>query len=252
MRSKSITFIPPQTALSRQEPPAGDGLSSGPASLRTPPFSIRPAARPKIIPIVQVGITLDRTASTMEFADGVTKCLPLILDPLEGKAREVQVWLQTHGDRECGQDEVLLTDAGTTAQAIADAKTIVYEGGGDPAEHHLDAIDTLHGRIPWNPDPAESRRALVAVITADSKPAQSRRSAAEIGKSIHASGVALYVIGQPTPTLVELVEAASGFFFEISNNPQPTEMQRIADAVGASITSPLSKPATRTAPASNV
>ena len=122
----------------------------------------------------------------------------LILDPIKDKARGVTVWLQTHGDRETGQDEVLLTDGGTPDQTIADAASIVYDGGGDPPEHHLDAVETLHARIPWNPNPAEARGALIAITTDDSKPAQSGRSADDIGRARRlqrARGRSIYRLG---------------------------------------------------------
>ena len=234
--------------------PACGGVSAPrPRSSALPSFTVRPAARPKVMPVVEIGITIDRTGSTSAFAEGVKKSLSLILDPLKDKARGVTVWLQTHGDRETGQDEVLLTDCGTPDQAVADAATIVFEGGGDPAEHHLDGVETLHRRIPWNPNAAEARGALIVIVTADSKPAESGRSAGEIGRVIKNSGVALYVIGQPTVVMLELVEAADGFFFEISNNPQVVEMRRIADMVAASIAASFSRAtATRPAPAPTV
>ncbi len=162
-------------------PACGATAAPGPAASSAPSFTVRPAARPKVTPVVEIGITADRTASTAAFAQGVKKSLPLILGPVKERARGVTVWLQTHGDRETGQDEVLLTDSGTPDQAMADAETIVYEGGGDLPEHHLDAVETLHNRIPWNPDPAVARGALIAITTDDSKPAHSGRSAEEIG-----------------------------------------------------------------------
>ena len=231
-------------------PACGTTAAPRPAAASSPSFTVRPAARPKVTPVVEIGITVDRTGSTAAFAEGVKKSLPLILGPVRERARGVTVWLQTHGDRETGQDEVLLTDGGTPDQAMADAETIVYEGGGDPAEHHLDAVETLYNRIPWNPNPAEARGALIAITTDDSKPAHSGRSAEEIGRSIKESGVTLYVIGHPTPVMLELVEAAGGFFFEISNDPQVAEMRRVADMVAASITASFSRAtATRPAPA---
>ena len=156
-------------------PACGAASPGRPRSPSSPSFTVRPAPRPKVMPVVEIGFTTDRTGSTAAFAEGVKKSLPLILDPIKDKARGVTVWLQTHGDRDTGQDEVLLTDGGTPDQAIADAESIVYEGGGDPPEHHLDAVETLHARIPWNPNPAEARGALIAITTDDSKPAQSGR-----------------------------------------------------------------------------
>lgn len=213
-----------------------------------PTFTVRPAKRPKVNPEVQMGLTVDRTGSMSGFPEAVKNSLPLIFDPVEAKARGLQVWLQTHGDRDEGEHEVLLTDGGSAAQALSDAATIVFQGGGDPPEHHLDGIETILNRVPWNPNPAEARGAIVAITTDDTKAAQSGRSAEEIGRAIKEKGIVFCLIGQPTPTLLALSKAASGFFFEISDNPSVDEMRRIADMIAASITASLSKP-TVTCPA---
>lgn len=229
------------------------GAKPSGTSTAEPTFTVRPALRPKVTPEVQMAIAVDRTGSMTAFPTAVKNSLPLIFDPVEAKARGLQVWLQTHGDRDEGQHEVLMTDGGTAAQALSDAATIVFEGGGDPPENHLDGIETILNRVPWNPNPTEARGAIVAITTADTKPAQSGRSAEDIGKAIKDKGIVFCLIGQPTPTLLELNKAASGFFFEISDNPSVDEMCRIADMVAASITASLPKlSATRPAPAPTV
>jgi hypothetical protein len=170
---------------------------------------------------------------------------PLILKPIEARAQELRVWVQTHGDREEGMEEVLLTDGESADKAIADIERIVFDGGGDPPEHHLDAIEVLMNRVPWSANPLESRGAILAVLTADSKPAQSGHSPAEIGAEIKRRGLLLYVVGERTPSLDKLVKAADGLFFQISNNPSKEEMELIAGQLAASISLSVGGVATR-------
>lgn len=72
--------------------------------------AIRPATRPKIQVKVELACTVDRTGSSQHFANGIRKGVPMILDQIQAKARGLRVWLQTHGDEDCGQQSVLLTD----------------------------------------------------------------------------------------------------------------------------------------------
>lgn len=210
-----------------------------------PRVQIRPAARPKVLPKVDVALTVDRTGSTDPFAEGLQKMSRDVLKLIESKALALKVWLQTHGDRDEGMMEALLTDGGTADQAIADLGTVIFEGGGDPAESHADAVELLMNRVPWNANPLESRGAIIAILTADSKPAQSGHSAAQIGEEIRRRNLLLYVVAQRTPILNELVKAADGLFFEISNTPSKDEVEQIANQLAASIIQTASGSATR-------
>ncbi len=158
-----------------------------------------------------------------------------ILVQVAAKARAVKCWLASHGDLDEGQDFVIHTDGGTPEQAIEDIKKIAYGGGGDPPEHHLDAIEALLDRVPWSVDPSRARGAILAFLTADSKPAKSGTTAPELGKRIKDKGLLLYLVCEPTPTLRELVDTAGGLMFQISNNPDLVDLQRIAGQLAASI-----------------
>jgi hypothetical protein len=210
-----------------------------------PKVQIRPAARPKVLPKVDVALAVDRTGSTEPFAEGVQRMSRDVLKLIESKALALRVSLQTHGDRDEGMMEALLTDGGPADQAIGDLGTVIFAGGGDPPEHHLDAIEVLMNRVPWNANPLESRGAIVAILTADSKPAQSGHSAAQIGEEIRRRGLLLYLVAQRTPTLNELVKAAEGLFFEISNTPSKYEVEQITNQLAASIIQTASGSATR-------
>lgn len=214
---------------------------------------MRPAVRPKIPCEVQIAITDDRTGSSEAFKTGIPITVEGILNPVVAKAREVKVWLQTHGDLDEGQDMVLLVDGGTADDAERAVKGVVYEGGGDAPEHHLDAVERLANTVPWIADPRKARGAIVALLTADSKPARSGKSARQIGEEIRTRGVLLYLVCEETPTLRELSDAAGGWIFKISNSPDPKELQSIASKVAASITQVAGSGATvpLTAPRTN-
>ncbi len=196
---------------------------------------VRPAGRPKLQVEVELACTVDRTGSSQHFAEGILKSFPMITSQIAGKARKVSVWLQSHGDEDFGQSPVLLTNGGTAEQAAKDLANVVFEGGGDAEEHHLSAIEVLANSVPWNSDPRKARGALLAFMTADSKPAGSGLSARELGESLRKRGLLLYLICEPTPQFQDLCDGAGGLMFPISNDPDPKEMQKIAGQLSASI-----------------
>jgi len=205
---------------------------------------VRPAARPKIQADIEVAFAIDRTGSSKQFATGIPVTAELILKQLEARARKVTCRVQTHGDQEEGQMPILVIEDATVDQTIEEIKKITYEGGGDPAEHHLDGIEHLLNTTPWSLDPSQSRGAILAFLTADSKPATSGASADEIGQKIKDQGILLYLVCQPTKSLQELVDAADGLLFEITNKPDPDDLQRIAGQLATSIVSTVGSGAT--------
>jgi hypothetical protein len=159
----------------------------------------------------------------------------MIVSQVKAKAREVKCWLASHGDIDDGQNFIIHTDAGTPDQAVEDIKKIAYGGGGDPAEHHLDAVESLLNRVPWTADPTRARGAIIAFTTADTKPAKSGITALALGTKIKEKGILLYLVCELTPALQELASAAEGLVFQISNSPDPGELQKIASQLAASI-----------------
>lgn len=199
------------------------------------PSLVRPAARPKIQCEVQLAATVDRTGSSEPFQVGIPMTFEMIVNQVAAKARSVKCWLASHGDLDEGQEFVVHTDGGSPDQAIEDIKKIVYGAGGDPPEHHLDAVESLLNKVPWTANPARARGAILAFTTADSKPARSGISARDLGAEIRRHGILLYLVCEPTPTLHDLVKSAEGLMFRITNSPDPSELQRIAAQLAASI-----------------
>jgi hypothetical protein len=199
------------------------------------PSLVRPATRPKIQCEVDLAATVDRTGSSERFQTGIPMTFEMIVSQVKNKARSMKCTVASHGDLDEGQDFIIHTDGGTPEQAIEDIKKINYGGGGDPPEHHLDAIETLVDRVPWIADPSRARGAVLAFMTADTKPARSGVTASALGKKIKDKGLLLYLVCEPTPTLQELATAAEGLMFQISNNPNPAELQKIAAQLAASI-----------------
>lgn len=200
-----------------------------------PDFLPTPVARPRLPVMVEFAIAIDRTGSTKVFASGTQAMIREILHSIEPKVQSSKVWVQTHGDEDYGQEPVLLTDGGDIEQAIADVQTIVFEGGGDPEEHHLDAIETAFRTIPWSNDRRRVRGVMICFLTADSKPSRKGLSPESIGGAISQQGILLYVVAQRTPLVSAFCQAAKGMFVEISNDPSPDDIERIAAAIGASI-----------------
>ena len=194
--------------------------------------------RPKLPLSVDLAITVDRTASSLQFQDGIPVVMESVLRGIEPLVTGMRVFLYTHGDLDEKQDTVLMTDGGSPDQALADLKQIRYEGGGDPKESHLDAIEHVAEGILRNATPGASRTALLAIMTADSKPCRSGRSASELGEWIRKQGIRLYTVCEPTPTLYQLVKSAGGLMFAISVTPNRSDFQIIAAQLTASITQP--------------
>jgi hypothetical protein len=184
---------------------------------------------------VEVAATVDRTGSSEPFAVGIPLTYETIVQQVAAKARSVKCWVASHGDLDCGEPFVLHTDGGTPEQAIADIKKIVYGGGGDAEEHHLDAIESLLNKVPWTANPARARGAILAFTTADSKPTRSGISARDLGAEIRRRGILLYLVCESAPALQDLVKSAEGLMFQITNSPDPVELQRIAAQLAASI-----------------
>lgn len=217
------------------------------ATAVTPPPgpTFRPAARPKIQCDVDIGMTVDRTGSSEPFRDGIPRTAEIILSQVSAKARSVRCWVASHGDLDEGQDFILHTDGGAVDQAVQDMKRIAFGGGGDPPEHHLDAVEELLNRVPWSADPTRARGAILAFTTAETKPARSGVAAAELGKRIAGRGLLLYLVGEPTPVLQSLVSGAGGLLFQISNSPDTTSLQRIAAQLSASIVASVARGSTQ-------
>ncbi len=197
---------------------------------------VQSAVRPKKVQCkVEIACTVDRTGSSEPFQTGIPKTFEIVISQITAKAKNVTCWVQSHGDLDEGQEVILHTDGGTAEEAVEDIKKITYGGGGDPPEHHLDAIESLLDSVPWTLDPSRGRGAIVAFTTSDTKPAASGISAAELGKKIRAQGILLYLVCEETPELMQLAENAEGLVFHISNSPDPEELQKIAGQLAASI-----------------
>lgn len=205
---------------------------------------MRSALRPKIPVEVDLAVTVDRTGSSEQFATGIPATFETICKQVQAKAASCKVWLQSHGDLDEGQEPVLLTNGGSGEQAVSDIRSIRFTGGGDPPEHHLDGISTLLETVPWTANPMKARGAILAFMTADSKPLRSGASPAELGARIRERRVLLYLICQPTACLREFCDAAGGLMFQISNSPDPADLQKIASDIGKSILGTLQSGAT--------
>jgi hypothetical protein len=216
-----------------------------PLQVVAPETTVMPNYQQSRVPVnLQMAVDVDRTGSLRRYAEGVPRTLEAILGHLNGKTAGLEVSLQSHGDLDCNEPHILLTDRGTPEQAIADARTIIFEGGGDPRETHLDAIEHLLDTVPWGADPTRSRGAFIAFLTDDTKPTRSGKTPEQLGYEFQRRKILLYLVCQRTPALHSLCTAAGGMMLEISNSPDTAQLLNIAEALSASIAASVGSGAT--------
>jgi hypothetical protein len=201
-------------------------------------------ARPKQVCEVDLATTVDRTGSSIEFETGIQTTYEMIISSVAAHVQNLRLFLYSHGDLDEGQEIILHTDGGSPEVAIDDIKHVKFGGGGDVKEHHLDAIEYLMNHVPWRSIPGRSHSSILAFMTADSKPCKSGMTVRQLGEEIKKRKVLLYAICEQTPLLDELVRAAGGLMFAISNSPDPGELQVIASQLSASITGSIASKAT--------
>lgn len=196
-----------------------------------------PLAPKKKIPVRVHLITLiDRTGSSAVFARGIGTMADGIFDDVAKTAVEVVVSVQSHGDLDFGQEEILLIDRGSPRDAQASLRTISFGGGGDEEESHLDAVEKMLESIPIETDPRQCRCVVLLFGTADSKPARSGRTPEQIGGALADLGLLTYVVWQPGADAIQrFVSASNAMFVEISNNPSPAMLASVSARIGASI-----------------
>jgi hypothetical protein len=199
----------------------------------------------KVQPEVNIGFAIDATGSSGPFADGIQRSVAQILKPIGAKARSVRVYQMTYGDEDYDQSPVLITDGGTIEQALADNARIVFEGGGDAPEHHLSGVHALVKIMGRVSDPRKSRGAIIACMTSDTKPDREGMTPRTLGEKLKEFGLLFYAICEPYPFAEELVDAAGGLMFPITNEPDPAQMQKVAAQLSASILATIAAGATR-------
>jgi len=203
---------------------------------------VRPAARKKLENIV-LGIGIDRTGSSEQFASGILEMSRMLLNGIAALIPNVRVLVQSHGDLDFGEPILMVTD-GTPTQAIDDISRVAYGGGGDREEHHLDALESIIAKAPWYCDKAQGRNVLILFATADSKPAKSGVTPEQLGQQLRDRNVLVYLVCEPNPTFETIARVAGGTVLPISVNPDQAQIDSIAHLLTASITCPQVVPGT--------
>lgn len=112
-----------------------------------------------------------------------------------------------------------------------------------PDEDHLKAIENLARIVPFTGS-SSCRSVLVAIVNAESKPLESM-SPYELGRQLSDRGILVYVVGEPTPRIVEFIAGASGILLPISDSPTLDELSVIVTQVSASVEGTLVSGATK-------
>lgn len=219
-------------------------FAGGAAGSARPATVIQPSTRPKLPVTVLVGLDVDITGSSGPFADGIRANIDLLARGIDAKAASSKWYVQTHGDEDDGQVPTLVVDGGPATDAVAAVRSLHFDGGGDPPEHHLNAIEHLASLLPAAAG-TQQRTALVSFTTADTKPARSGRTPEDIGAELLKKQWIVCLVGEPGTQLDRLGRACNAFMFPISATPTPAEMKRVAEQVAASIVASLTRGSTR-------
>jgi len=206
------------------------------AGFQAPVFSIPLAPKRKLAVRVHLIALIDRSGSSAKFAKGIGTTADSIFLDVEKKAADVIVTVQSHGDLEFGQEEILVIDRGTPKEAQAALRTISFGGGGDEPETHMDAIEKMLETVPIETNPQHCRSVMLFFGTADSKPARSGRTPSQIGRSLADLGLLTYVVWEPDVSAIQqFVAASNAMFLEINNNPSASLLASVSARIGASI-----------------
>jgi len=214
------------------------------------PVSFPPPAPPKMtvrqakIPAqVHVVILIDATGSSGPFAEGICRTSELILRGVEAKAAKVCCSVQIHRDEDYGEMPCTLLGAGSVAEALDEIARIDFSGGGDADETHASAVLHAMNSVGWMANPRAGRDVMVLMTSSESKPVAGV-SFPEIGQRIRQQGILFYHVGEPTPNLKAITDAAGGMTIPLSNNPDAGECARVAAKCAASISASVSRGAT--------
>ena len=210
------------------------------------PSIIQPVRRVQKLSICAlVALLIDITGSTRAYATGVPLIVTIILKLIAAKARETKVFVHTGGDLDYDQKCQLIANGVSPQAAIDEVAKLIYSGGGDDLETHTDSVETVVATTPWEPDARKWRNALIILLTADSKPSRSGITPRQLGIALKERGVLVYIVAEDYPFARELADAAEGLFFPISNDPNPADMQKIAEGISQSILITAASTATR-------
>lgn len=185
---------------------------------------------------VKLAMTVDRTGSTSAFQKGVPLIAGQALRSLAGTISKLDIDLWSHGDEEFSEMPIQLVQSGTVDQVIEAINGITYQGGYDAHETHAEQLQRLLNVTPWGLRMMYCRNVAVGLLTDDTKPLRSGKSMRQLGQEYKAKGVKLILVCQPTQNLQELVEASGGFLIPISNNPDKAEIQKVVNALCATLT----------------
>ena len=187
---------------------------------------------------LQSAIQIDRTGSSLAFERGIHLACKLYLNELDAHVSEVRVSVGSHGDLDYGEAHIMHLEAGSPENALRAVESIVFEGGGDAPEHHLDGIATMARQVPWSHD-GLTRKAMIALVNDRTKPAQCGMTPQQIGSQIKSRGSLFYLVCEPDDDLEALATAAGGLVMPICNDPDANELKRAAAMVSRSLTATI-------------
>lgn len=202
---------------------------------------ILPGPKQLRIPVhLCLAVLTDATGSSAQFAEGVRQMGSMFVKPVAAKVAGLTIYHQIHRDLDYGEQAQMISAGVNAEQFLRDAERVVFEGGGDGAETHFDAMEEALVKVPWPTEQSRRyRSAMIVFANAPSKPSRSGRSPSQIGEAIAKRGIDLYLIVESDCAWKELAKPSEAYLFPITNSPTADECARVAQKLGASITGRL-------------
>ena len=204
--------------------------------LAPPTLDLSGVTRPKSVIGLIVCFLVDRTGSSDEFANGIKTMIRKTLETIEPRIETLRVSVVTYGDEDEGQHPEFLCQQVTSDESLEQVGGIVFSGGGLPRESHESAVEFAAENVPWAESRKEARNALVVFSTAETKPTKSGRSAKEIGEILGAKNVQFFCVVEPYPFHYDMCDGCNGLVFSISNDPDPSDIEKIGGQLAATLT----------------
>ncbi len=185
-----------------------------------------------------LGLLIDRTASSTEFKEGINTFLKCLLEELNKINSFPCITIQTHGDHDYGEfEETLVSDSSDFKEILNIVSTIDFSGGGDLPETHLHALDyyvknNINAKL-------TGKNVIVLLATGETKDIDEIN---ELVEKLHNSNSIVFFVCEQTPKMYQFItQLKQGFLIKISNDPSEISIKKIAKLIAGTMNAVRSK-----------
>lgn len=217
-----------------------DTTNSTPSPAAAQPFglsslNVKPRKSPQLVQVVNI---CDATGSSAKFTVGINAILHAQANELPQRLAQVSFGLVASRDVDCGESDETLLCNGSYAELHSAVDKIKYIGGADADETHFWSVRDAVTGYSWDEGPMR-RKAIVLIGSSDSKPLPDM-TLDQLVMQLANKRITVFVVAPRDANLKMLAEMTDGLYFELSNEPSASEVQRLIQRLTASMTQTLS------------